>query len=596
MAQTPNLYDSPASRAQLLNQQQHTEPVTTTTTGTGITDISATRAVQNTVLGITKNTSQDGLLNNPFAKITNTPLDYKILPQVGPFINPLTPGEQAIIIVENQRIELYQKQIAMLSNEYPSELDLTNVLQNAVLGPQIKSLRSLIKLSQKIKAPFTAKYAKALRDWEEAKHQRATEQAAIITAAEEARAVDNAGLAAEFQKYVSSFSSAFDGVDLTGLSKVIRPQFERDARNYITDEPEIIFVSEYFVDQKFIGLLICFSRYNDSTHYEIFKRGIFGESAKFRRMLFLDKVSLESELNSFLPYIHNTMGFRDLQESDIFVVLDTQVQEDRIYEYSISASRVPSSAAEIDYDLILEMQDHLGFSILVGNVTLFNFANAVFATRSPTGNLAWLLSVVNEGITFFGRSAAESALIGNITNLREVLANPALGIRGGAKIYWPKDFMNFLSIYGESVSLFGLKDTFKNLLLLLGGLPQYMSSITLKCVDENAGSFSYSTFRNELKKDTPVFNLIYEIAQTKDADALAQLEQTNTILPMNEGTESITGIAGLSAVLKFINATYLALSYAQEDATFETLVNVRALIELNRKNEDPTSVDIGRKI
>ncbi len=76
------------------------------------------------------------------------------------------------------------------------------------------------------------------------------------------------------------------------------------------------------------------------------------------------------------------------------------------------------------------------------------------------------------------------------------------------------------------------------------------------------------------------------IAETGDEAAAESLSQLSIILPTQTGSESITTILGLSTVFKFMNDIFIALTYSQEDASFEKLVEIRALIALNRGEEE----------
>src|SRR3990167_8045388 len=103
--------------------------------------------------------------------------------------------------------------------------------------------------------------------------------------------------------------------------------------NFVDLEPKILFITEYIVSDEYVGLLIVWEKYFNATHYEVFKRNVFGFKSNFERILFLDSNSLSEERAHYMDYINNVLGFSSVSESDVYVVLDTFVKQDRIYEY-----------------------------------------------------------------------------------------------------------------------------------------------------------------------------------------------------------------------------------------------------------------------
>src|SRR3990167_10109269 len=65
--------------------------------------------------------------------------------------------------------------------------------------------------------------------------------------------------------------------------------------NFVDLEPKILFITEYIVGDEYVGLLIVWERYFNATHYEVFKRNVFGFKSDFERILFLDSNSLSEE-------------------------------------------------------------------------------------------------------------------------------------------------------------------------------------------------------------------------------------------------------------------------------------------------------------
>jgi len=107
--------------------------------------------------------------------------------------------------------------------------------------------------------------------------------------------------------------------------------YEKFAREYAKNQPTIFFISDYYVDKQFIGTLICWRKYFDSTHYEVFKKNTFKEGAQFERILFLDVVNLDNESKLYSDFIKNKLGLDRLDLSKYCVILDTMVKDDRIY-------------------------------------------------------------------------------------------------------------------------------------------------------------------------------------------------------------------------------------------------------------------------
>lgn len=142
-----------------------------------------------------------------------------------------------------------------------------------------------------------------------------------------------------------------------GVTKAVLADFEKTAQNFSQTSPQILNLIEYVVDGVFVGVLIVWKKFLNSTHYELFKKNLFREYANYERILFLDTVSLTAETDRFYQYVKD-LGFV-LNKSDIYIVLDTLVKDDRIYEYKIKANYLPSKVTEIDYDFILESKNLL---------------------------------------------------------------------------------------------------------------------------------------------------------------------------------------------------------------------------------------------
>src|SRR3990167_1296300 len=146
---------------------------------------------------------------------------------------------------------------------------------------------------------------------------------------------------------------------LTDIEIIKKLGFDRTTKNYINSEPQILFVSEYKVDDKQAGVLLVFEKFFESTHYEIFKRNIFSTNSEFERILFIDSKNLEDERKNYISYIKDILGFNNIDENKIFIYHDDELKSDRIYEYKVRAVFVPRTVNEIDYDSILQSKDLL---------------------------------------------------------------------------------------------------------------------------------------------------------------------------------------------------------------------------------------------
>src|SRR3990167_7480564 len=136
---------------------------------------------------------------------------------------------------------------------------------------------------------------------------------------------------------------------LTDIETIKLLGFDRASKNYINSEPQILFISEYNLDDRQAGALLVFEKFFESTHYEVFKRNIF----------FINSKSLEDERKNYISYIKDILGFNNIDENKIFIYHDDELKSDRIYEYKVRAVFVPRTVNEIDYDSILQSKDLL---------------------------------------------------------------------------------------------------------------------------------------------------------------------------------------------------------------------------------------------
>lgn len=348
----------------------------------------------------------------------------------------------------------------------------------------------------------------------------------------------------------------FNKFNNPNLKKHVNPSFENYAKRFINTEPELLFVCEYFVDDASVGLLLVWERMLDATHYEVFKKNLFSERNKFERVLFLDAISLEEETSYYLDYVQNTLGI-SLNKEEIFIILDTSIKEDRIYEYKIRSARVPKNATEVDYDFVLSGKKLVN-EVAVDDVsrnTLFDVAGITLGSK----DLAWTISLVNETVPFFGRGPYEKSL-GSFdlpTNQDK-----------DKFILMAINNEDVMKIFNESIALFELKETLLNLIASLGGLPVDFREAFMDSVDEIAGTFSYDFFKKEIKTKSPVFSLVLDVAESAENKNFAvtnRLSKLSINLPSETGSESFSSIQKLTKILNFVNKTFLAVLYAQDD-------------------------------
>jgi hypothetical protein len=260
---------------------------------------------------------------------------------------------------------------------------------------------------------------------------------------------------ADIAKFLSSITSTFTYGNTNGITKSIYTQFDTLSRTFIKNEPRILFVAEYFdTSQKSLGSLLVWEKYPNATHYEVFKKNLFLENAKFERVLFLDVESLKKETAYYISYLNNALNL-NLSVDNSYVIFDPLVKEDRIYEYKIKASLVPNAITEIDFNAIVDGKN-LGLSInppmipsSVFHIGLTTYGNA---------KMAWIIALLNDKLSFFGYSGRRDL-------------SPAGGVLAQTeKILAAKNPDTILSIIKDSYSLFGEKNTLLYILDILGGL------------------------------------------------------------------------------------------------------------------------------
>jgi len=225
------------------------------------------------------------------------------------------------------------------------------------------------------------------------------------------------------------------------------------------------------------------------------------------------------------------LGFDNIDENAIFIFHDDSVKSDRIYEYKIKAAFVPRAANEVDYDSILESKGLLKTIKLTSNtINIFGFA----AFSLNADKQAWIISLLNEKLSFFGKSG------------REPLAK---SINADSDILVPTSIANIMDVINDSTSLFGLKATVGRLLNLLGALDNVVVKIVLESIDEASNNFSIDMAKVSLISEYPGIDF--------KSNAVSQVLN-------GSGAKQLNSIDNFSLMLNYINAIVDALSLAQE--------------------------------
>lgn len=341
--------------------------------------------------------------------------------------------------------------------------------------------------------------------------------------------------------------------DLTGIKKIDLLEYENFSQTYASNKPKILFIVDYIVNQKKIGNLIVFQKYKISSHYEIFKRNIFSEQNSFQRILFLGEADLQQETNRYTTYLKSFLGLESLVNGSYYAVMDPLIKEDRIYEYKLLAARLPPTAREVDYDYILQSKKML-YNInvsTVGNITLDQFATMTMGSKQ----LGWLVSLVNRNIEYFG---SDSILL-KLSDLMQPASD---------KIFYPSDLSSIKKIFDDSVSLFGLDETVKQLYFLLGGLSSDFIDSFNESLQRINNTFSYDAFISSARTKIPAFKLLFTISEHKN-NALAQerLSQMNISVPTKVGTEPYGSLEGLTNIFYFINSVIFVITRSQENSS-----------------------------
>lgn len=340
-------------------------------------------------------------------------------------------------------------------------------------------------------------------------------------------------------------------VPTRGISTV--RSFEQALSDYINFSPELICVVEYVVGGEFKGVLLVWEKYFKSTHYEVYKKNLFNYNAQFERILFLDAVSLTEETQYYLSYVNDIVGL-NVNKEKYYIILDTNIKPDRIYEYKIKAFKVPTASSNISYGHILQSK-LLTNSVVVNtnnNNTIYDFAQATMANK----DLAWIVALMNDNTSYFGMEPLVKKMVDY---------NLPVDKFGQKFAYVVNDKKDIMTIFNESVSLFKITGTVQQLLLLLGGIGVNIgfNKNIIASIDTNKNTFSYDRFRTLMLTRYVFFNTYLSLIGSTPLmiPTLSGLKKLDSFVMKNTGSAPFSSIANITNILKFINGYYIVLSY-----------------------------------
>jgi len=286
--------------------------------------------------------------------------------------------------------------------------------------------------------------------------------------------VDRGVLADFLVSSVNIKSATAQSIKQPTLSEFQRVGFESSPDFYTSNIPKLLFVVEYVVSGEFLGCLLVWKKYLDSTHYEIFKKNIFSklsggtQDSEFNRVLFLSVKDLEKERSYYVDYIRQIGDFV-INEDDILIFHDPHIKKDRIYQYKIVATKVPQKISEIDYNFILLHKEKAYITEVhpeSSELDMYNNSAKIFGDRRH----AWVMSLLNDSLRFFSPNSVNVPISNFLVN---------------NEIVMPTDYKasDIMKIIDDSIFLFGVKDTYKQVLSLIGGLPDIFFDIFVESID-----------------------------------------------------------------------------------------------------------------
>lgn len=282
--------------------------------------------------------------------------------------------------------------------------------------------------------------------------------------------------------------NASHGAKIAGSNEIL-DKFEPPSqpKEYYEDKPNIYFIADYIVNDTYEGCILVFERYKKSTHYQIFKKNVISDTnPEYERILFVDRMSLEEESKHFISYIKDDLQMNNFAEDNCFIILDKNVKRDRIYQYAIKASVIPSNPSEIDYKGILFSKKMLDFF-------KSDDKNILLTVTAINGSMDigtfWTISLLNKGINLF-----DVELISGSKKMKDITPND---------IYFCKNKENIMLVLKDAFNLFGVKETYSGFIDALGGCNDLIKSSFLNAIEGNM--FNYYKFMTNFTTEFPTF-------------------------------------------------------------------------------------------
>lgn len=355
-----------------------------------------------------------------------------------------------------------------------------------------------------------------------------------------------------------SVQSVIQNIQSVGGKKINNSIFDNTSdevlqklNNFLDNQPHILFTCDYVVDEQEIGALIVFQKYFDATHYEVFKDNKFDNDPEFERILFLNSEALKEETKRFLPYVRDILGF-ELDETSCFIILDDNIKKDRIYEYFIRAAFLPSDIRQIIYTVIMKSKDQLKTVEVGTNQSVLSLALSLLSSQQ----FAWIISLLNPKIPFFGKSAVD-------TNIFDIQKNVLI----------PKNNDDLMKIIKDSIYLFGAKIALSSLISDLGSarnqlgiLNEEITQIFIDSIDESRGFFSADFFRKKMIEVSNSFKLFSNIAGSSgESEKKKQLFSAGVSVPAVTGELSFNSLQSLSDILNLVRTIDYAITYVRDN-------------------------------
>ena len=263
----------------------------------------------------------------------------------------------------------------------------------------------------------------------------------------------------DFTKNIDSYMQ-----QITSQGKVRRlertsiPKFSNNIKNFYTDRPRIIFVSEYIVKGEYLGCLICWERYPKDaeptpTTYDVFKKNNFkSEEAGFKRIFTLPTKELKEETKKYMEYLRVALGV-SLPLDDIFIFFDHKTKKDRVYEYSVRATFRPVKAEDVLYEAILHSQGYLRYQ----NVNEKARLPVISKNRLGSDDYGWIISLLDEKLPFFGSGPGDT----NVNEWLNELTEADVGFRNNEAF---KELLELRNTYYPGYNKSGhITEYYKNL-------------------------------------------------------------------------------------------------------------------------------------